>query len=162
MATNRLARLALTLNQYDYTIDYRKTSNHGKADALSRSPIRLDNKFDEEEEGEDIAMVSSINLIVSQLNPTDPSILKKEIAKDPVRSTVMRYMKEGWPKENNSNQTGTEGYSIKGFRKLEMSLSTDRGCLLYSTRVIIPLSLQRQVPQLLHIGHFGMQGMRYH
>ena len=157
MAANRLARWALTLNQYDYTIEYRKTSNHGNADALSRLPIGLNNKFDEKEEGEDIDMVCSINLIGSQLHPTDPSILKKETAKDPVRSTVMRYMKEGWPKENNSNQTGTEGYFIKGFRKMEMTLSTDRGCLFYSTRVIIPLSLQRQVLQLLHIGHFGRE-----
>ena len=94
MAANRLARWALTLNQYDYTIEYRKTSNHGNADALSRLPIGLNNKFDEKEEGEDIDMVCSINLIGSQLNPTDPGILKKETAKDPVLSTVMRYMKE--------------------------------------------------------------------
>ena len=98
--------------------------------------------------------------IGSQLNPIYPDILKKETANDPVLSTVMRYMKEAWPKENDNNQTGTEGFSINDFRELEISLLTDGECLLYSTRVIIPLSLQRQIVQRLHLRHFAMQRMK--
>ena len=46
------------------------------------------------------------------------------------------------------------------YRKLAISLSTTHGCLLYGSRVAIPPSLQFQVLQLLHLGHFGMQRMK--
>ena len=39
LAGNILARWALTLSQYDYIKEYRKTSEHGNADVLSRLPI---------------------------------------------------------------------------------------------------------------------------
>ena len=38
LAANRLARWALMLSQYNYTIEYRNTKQHGNTDALSRLP----------------------------------------------------------------------------------------------------------------------------
>ncbi|GFS00397.1 transposon Tf2-6 polyprotein [Elysia marginata] len=46
LAANRLATWALTLSQYDYTIEYLKTSTHGNADVLSRLPAGADPSFD--------------------------------------------------------------------------------------------------------------------
>nr|KAG5686019.1 hypothetical protein BaRGS_010560 [Batillaria attramentaria] len=59
LAANRLARWALWLNQFDYTIEYRKTSDHGNVDALSRLPSGDDIDFDREESGDDTDMVST-------------------------------------------------------------------------------------------------------
>ena len=50
LTANRLARWTLKLSQYDYTIEYRKTSEHGNADVLStdfpsdRKPLQLNQK----------------------------------------------------------------------------------------------------------------------
>ena len=68
LAANRLARWALLLNQYNYSIEYRKTSLHGNADALSRLPSGPDNDFDGEEKEADVDMVCAIKTIDSQLN----------------------------------------------------------------------------------------------
>nr|KAG5686513.1 hypothetical protein BaRGS_031330 [Batillaria attramentaria] len=56
LPANRLARWALWLNQFDYTIEYWKTADHGNADALSRFPSGDDIDFDREESGEDMDM----------------------------------------------------------------------------------------------------------
>ena len=94
LAANRLARWALWLNQFDYTIEYRKTADHGNADALSRLPSGDDINFNREESGEDMDMVCAIKVLSLQIQPVDANILRQESQKDPVISTVMRYVRE--------------------------------------------------------------------
>ena len=158
LAANRLARWALMLNQYQYSIEYRKTSEHGNADALSRLPAEADTSFDGEEDEADVDVVCAIRTIGQQLNPTDPGVLARESANDPVISNVIRCTREGWPERIPEIQT--KDYSMENFRKISMSLSVAHGCLLNGSRVVIPSSLQPQVLQLLHLGHFGIQRMK--
>ena len=40
LAANRLARWSLMLSQYNYTIEYRPTKQHGNADALDYQPAQ--------------------------------------------------------------------------------------------------------------------------
>ena len=159
LAANRLARWALLLNQYSYSIEYRKTTDHGNADALSRLPFGPDPSFDGEEGDADVDTVCAIRTISLQLNPTDPGVLAKESAKDPVLAKVMLFTCEGWSPKAEPEDQGKD-YSVEDFRKISASLSTVHGCLLYGSRVIIPPSLQPQVLELLHLGHFGMQRMK--
>ena len=154
LAANRLARWALWLNQFDYTIEYRKTADHGNADALSRLPSG-DINFNMEESGEDMDMVCTIRVLSLQIQPVDANILRQESQKDPVISTVMHYVQEGWPSKN----TETNDKVIK-FQKLSDSLSTCHECLIHGSRVVIPQSLQAKVLDLLHLGHFGMERMK--
>ena len=79
------------LSQYQYSIEYRKTSDHGNADALSRLPVGPDANFDGEEGDADVDTVYTIKTVSLQLKPTDPGTLAKESAKDPIISSVMRY-----------------------------------------------------------------------
>ena len=156
LAANRLARWALMLSQYEYSIEYRKTSDHGNADALSRLPAGPDTTFDDGEEEADVDTVCIINTISLQLNPLEPGVLAKESNKDSTISNVMRYTREGWPQKGGLEEDTT----LEIFQKLAVSLSTAYGCLLYGSRVVIPSSLRPQVLQLLHLGHFGMQRMK--
>jgi len=79
---------------------------------------------------------------------------------------VIRYTREGWPKtleETNTedeDQAHSAAYNIQCFKKVSGSLSISDGCLLYGSRVVIPLTLQPQVLQILHLGHLGMQRMK--
>ena len=83
LAANRLARWALMLNQYQYSIEYWKTSEHGNADALSRLPAEADTSFDGEEDEADVDVVCAIRTIGQQLNPTDPGCSSKSVSKRP-------------------------------------------------------------------------------
>ena len=119
------------LSQYtcNYTIEYRKLSDHGNADALSRLPAGPDANFDGEEGDADVHTVCTNKAVSLQLNPTDPGTLVKESAKDAVIANVMRYIREGWPTKDASNEDMQDG-SMEVFRKLAISLSTAHGCLL--------------------------------
>jgi len=56
---------------------------------------------------------------------------------------------------DNDDHQGT-GVSSDDFREIVSSLYVTSGCMLYNSRVFVPRSLQHQVLQLLHFGHFGI------
>ena len=159
LAANRLARWAVTLSQYDYSIEYRQSSKHGNADALSRLPSGPDTAFDEREGDADMDSVCTVRIISTQIRSTDPGVVARESSKDAVISTVMRHYREGWPPCHPPNESGGT-YSVHSFRQVQDSLSCEAGCLFYGARLVIPTSLQRQVLHILHQGHFGMQRMK--
>ena len=152
LAANRLARWALILSQYDYKIEYRKTAHHANADALSRLPSGTDANFDREEAGADSTTICTIKFITQQVAPADSKVLSRETAKDPVLSAVTTYLQNGWPND--------VAATVKPFYPVRDSLSQSCGCLFYGHRVVIPESLQNQILQVLHLGHFGMQRMK--
>ena len=102
LAANRLARWSLMLSQYDYTIEYRSTKQHGNADALSRLPVGPDLSFGGEEGENDVDTVCTIRVINSQLQPHSRNQLKDATNRDPVLSEVKRYVREGWPQKIDS------------------------------------------------------------
>ena len=115
-----------------------------------------DAKFDGEEQVADattVCTIHTVQAISQQLQPMDRGLLAKETSKDPVISTIMRYVKEGWPHTINSDQ-------IQHYKKLANSLSTENGCLFMGARIVIPDRLRGQVLELIHLGHFGMQRMK--
>ena len=146
-----MARWAFTLSQYDNTIEYRKTGEHGNADFLSRLLIGPDTKFDDGDEVKDINRVCLIRSIGTQLTPTQPGVVKNET--DSFK--IQRYIREGFlPRPDNDEP------ELRHFRKLENTLTVDNGCVFNGSRIVIPEALRRQVLHLLHLGHVGMQRMK--
>ena len=78
MAANRLARWALLVHQYDYTVEYRRSKNHGNADALSRLPFSNDTSFDGEEMEDDVDSVCLVRTISRQINPDNPLLVVRD------------------------------------------------------------------------------------
>ena len=80
-------------------------------------------------------------------------MLANESTKDSIISGIVRYVKEGWPQR-------TDSKDVLHSKSLEDSLVTEKGCLLFGARIVIPARLRNQVLQLVHLGHFGMQRMK--
>ena len=59
LAANRLARWVLMLSQYNYSIEYRRTADHGNADVLSCLPAGSDATSDGKESEADVDIVCS-------------------------------------------------------------------------------------------------------
>ena len=98
--------MGFDIKSVQYTVEYRKTSDQGNADALSclwlaRLSFRWRGK-----QGE-------CRLHLLQLNPGHTSVLRKGTAKDQVYCG-----------------TDDTGYTVETFKKIHDSLSVSNGCLL--------------------------------
>ena len=89
-----------------------------------------------------------------QVQPPDSASIQKETAKDPVLSQVIRFTREGWPRELSKEDP------VRTFRRVADSLNISCGCLLYGSRLVIPTFLRPQILLLLHEGHFGIQRIK--
>ena len=150
LAANRLSRWANQLHQYDYTIEYRSTTKHGNADALSRLPEGDDLQFDAAEKDED----GDVVFLVNTINTTSGhQSLQKATSKDPQLSTVKVYIRDGWP-------TSIQDVGLSQYSRYKDFLHIVHGCVLYGERVCIPEAMQQSVLRTLHTGHFGNSKMK--
>ena len=87
----RLQRYALFLAGFEYSIEYKNTSQHGNADGFSRLPLKK--ACDKEVvDPVEIFQVSQIEVL-----PVNADMLRQATQRDPVLSRVMKNTKQGWP-----------------------------------------------------------------
>ena len=143
-ASARVKRWSLYLSMFEYTLTFRNTSAHANADALSRLPLP--------KKPEDHLEPAELVLLLSHLesSPVSSTQIAAATRKDPILSTVMQYVSQGWPRAI-PGQPHLSAY----FEKKE-ELSLFEGCLLWGSRVIIPQPCQEAVLAQLHEGHQGM------
>eukprot|EP00731_Ephydatia_muelleri_P020855 Em0013g582a len=147
--TARLQRYALFLAGYEFEICYRNTRQHANADALSRLPWETGNEARNEEGA------SFLIMQMEQL-PITTAQLREATGRDQVLSKVLRCCNQGWT---------TKGEELKEknmtpYWHRQTELSTEQGCLLWGTRMVIPTKLRKQVLEELHEGHLGVVKMK--
>ncbi|XP_036845205.1 uncharacterized protein K02A2.6-like [Oncorhynchus mykiss] len=145
LADVRMQRWALILLAYNYEIEYRRSSDHANADALSRLPCNSDT------DSEDDRAVFQISLI-DEL-PISASDIAEETRKDPVLSKVLDLTLGGWPTFVNDD-------NLRPFIDKKDQLSTDQGCVLWGSRVVVPPKFQRRLLSDMHEGHPGITRMK--
>ncbi|KAG8191123.1 hypothetical protein JTE90_010047 [Oedothorax gibbosus] len=116
------------------------------ADGLSRLPLPQ-----EELEIPPLVEVSFLEDLPGA--PLSAEDISKFTAKDPVLSRILLWVRKGWP----SNQNSAE---LKPFFNRQHELSTHKGCILWGTRVVIPLEGREKVLQELHLSHPGIVKMK--
>ena len=146
VAAARMQRWAIFLSAYNYNIEFKGTKMHANADSLSRLPIE-----DEEVGSETAATMFKVSLIDGL--PITAVDIATATAKDPIIAPVYQYVLEGWPQKGVSE-------NLKAFHQRQDQLSTDQGCLLWGTRVVIPEKLQKRLLNELHYTHPGMVKMK--
>ncbi len=140
-----MQRWALTLLAYDYDIEYRRSSDHANADALSRLPCDSTSTGGEEET---VFQVSHLEEL-----PVCAKDIATETRRNPLLSKVLDLTLSGWP----SHVTGEH---LKPFHVRKDQLSTDQGCILWGSRVIIPPKYRERLLSELHEGHPGIVRMK--
>ena len=146
VAAARMQRWAIFLSAYAYEIEYKGTKLHANADSLSRLPVPG-------EEDQDTAATAMFKISFIEELPITAIDIAAETKKDGVLSQVYQFVLEGWPLRGVDD-------SLKPFYQRKDQLTTDQGCLLWGTRVIIPPSLQARLLQELHYTHPGMIKMK--
>lgn len=146
LAALRMQRWALILLAYDYDIQYRRSSDHANADALSRLPCQRDT--DESTDESEVFCVSHIDEL-----PVSAKDIAEETRHDPLLSKVLDLTLSGWPRF-------VQNPELKPFCMRKDQLSTDQGCVLSGSRVIIPPKFRRRLLSDVHDGHPGITRMK--
>uniref|UniRef100_A0A914P419 RNA-directed DNA polymerase n=1 Tax=Panagrolaimus davidi TaxID=227884 RepID=A0A914P419_9BILA len=137
LAANRLHRWAIFLAAYDFDIQYKKTTEFGQADAVSRLIARTRNipeLFEEEEDIEDAVFSEAVVNQVGQL-PVSAQEIVKEYENDDFGQTILKSF---------GNGTSDPKFSLV------------KDIIMMQDRVYVPVTLRSRVLEQLHSGHNGI------
>ncbi|XP_052133101.1 uncharacterized protein K02A2.6-like [Frankliniella occidentalis] len=142
VSAQRLQRWSVILGNYDYDLEYRKSSQMGAADMLSRLPVK-EYAFDE-----------TCNFVVDLPDlPVSCETVILETSADPQLSAMKSYIQKGWP-------ATCPAADLKTYFDVRYALSLENNCILLGDRVVVPPTLHKKILQNLHDGHPGMVRMK--
>ena len=152
-SASRLQRWAIILLGYDFSIQYRRTTEFGLADALSRF-IRTQSVSDDDTIIAAISVEDDFQRTLTDCIRTIPVTRKdiKQETQDPMIQKVCGFLHHSWP----PNLTG----DLQQFKRYSGSLSVIDGCLMFADRVVVPTKLRQAVLRQLHSGHPGINQMK--
>ena len=147
-ASARIRRWSLYLSMFEYKLEFRNTSAHANADALSRLPLPVEPAVNQ--------TPPELVLLMDHLSnsPVTAHQIREGTRKDPQLAPIVQFVQQGWP-----NTCPDQGQLTPFFEK-RTELSIYEGCLLWGTRVVIPASCREAVLTELHEGHPGATRMK--
>jgi len=145
-AATRVLRWALLLSAYNYELRYREGGQNGNADALSRLP--LDART--EDFSQQVVSVAMMEMVKA---PVTESEVRRCTQTDPVLSIVLQRILGGGLDRETEEQ-------FKPYRRKASELTTEGGCVLWGTRVVMPARLRSRVLEELHDVHPGVVRMK--
>ena len=152
LTASRLLRYALFLQNFNFTIKYRKSTQHGNADCLSRLPCTVGTEPDIHEdtifhlERWHVNTPDETALFhIEQINtlPITYEELAKETMKDPETSKYYQELRSGGAICQRDNNWTLQG-----------------NCIFNGIRVFIPKKFRAHVLTELHQGHIGIVKMK--
>ena len=146
MTVARLQRYALFLAGFEYSIEYKNTTQHGNADGLSRLPLKTSYN-NEVVDPVEIFQVSQIDVL-----PVNADMIRQATQRDPILSRVVEYTKQGWPSVGEKE--------LEPFHRRKDELTIQDGCLMWGSRVVIPAKYHAQLLAEIHEGHLGVVKMK--
>ncbi|GBM81004.1 Uncharacterized protein K02A2.6 [Araneus ventricosus] len=147
--SSRLQRMLLKLIKYDYEVQYVPGNQMYLADTLSHT-FKSDTKIKYDPEMSNIVHSITKYLPMSKSRLTQ---FKYETVQDKELQTVIKFVKEGWPKVETKNWS----QELKQYCKSQSDLHTNEGLLFINDKIVVPNSLRQQMLTLIDEGHFGME-----
>ena len=147
-APHRLQRMLLQLQRYTFTLVYKPGKEMVLADTLSRAYIKGNPDIDLEED-----LICAVNLVMDNLPVSDPKLktIHDATENDSTMTKLRNTMKYGWPEKR--SETPQE---LKGYWNFREELSEAQGIILKSDKIVIPVSLRKDMLEKIHASHLGM------
>lgn len=142
----RMMRWCVKLAAYDYELVYRPGRRHQNADALSRLPLH--DREDEPCPPGDVLMIEAL-----PVSPLTAKRIAKMTLQDPTLSHIFKALQQG-------TLDRLRGEEFAPYKKKVTELSTQRGCVIWGSRVVIPTQARTEAMDLLHAGHKGIVSMK--
>lgn len=149
----RLQRFKVKMMRFNTHFYYTPGKQLVTADTLSRQPIEVTDKQAEEIFNDAEAYV---DLVVSNLPITDAKLAEvvKEQQNDAKFPEIAKYVSSSWPNKETLSPTLQHYWNFKDDITLQNKL------LMRNSQIIIPKSLQAEMLNRIHEGHFGISKCR--
>lgn len=146
----RLLKMRLRSQLYDYTLVHNPGKELVLADTLSCAFV---SDVCENAEALDTLDNDQIHSVTNGVlrNPTFKDRLLSAVQSDATLQIVVTYIQNGWPAKRNMCFE-----PLKPFWAVRYDLTTHQGLILRNSQIVIPVSMRKQVMDIIHTGHLGI------
>lgn len=139
--------MRLQLQRFDFQLVYQLGKELFIADTISRAPSPREFLDDVTQDSEE-----QVHCLLNRIIPAETTRCRfaKATADDPTLQLVTQLLIRGWPEKRSHCPQ-----QAKPFWQVRHDLALVDGLVIKGERVVIPSSLQREVMEGVHDGHFG-------